>query len=255
MKILSFKATHDLEKYAATLILNEVQKKPRLVLGLATGRTMVGVYQELVHLAQNTFTSFKEVTTFNLDEYVGLSELHPASFHSYMNEKLFSHLSFDTTHCFLPRGMALNAEAEALRYENEIQKSGGIDFQLLGLGQNAHIGFNEPGSSFHSRTRLVQLSPATKAQNLFAFSDGQIPDTAISMGLATIMRSKKILLVVTGASKAVPLRDCLADVNEYVPASILQRHAAVTILADEEALSLIPESQKKLITRTDHNLP
>jgi len=251
MKILSFKTQKDVEKYAASMVIKEVQANPRIILGLATGRTMIGVYSEMISLAQKSPIKFREVKTFNLDEYVGLPLHHPASFQHFMHEHLFSRLNFNSALCSLPRGYSPNPAAEAIRYENEIEKSGGIDLQLLGLGLNAHIGFNEPGSSFDSKTRVVQLTHETKEQNKFSFPHQTVPEEAISMGLSTIMKCKKILLIVTGSAKALPLAKSPENIHVAYPASILQKHEDVTILADEEALSLIPETKKQLITRAN----
>jgi glucosamine-6-phosphate deaminase len=251
MKILCFKTKKDVEMFAASIVIKAVQANPRIVLGLATGRTMIGVYSEMVSLARKSPTTFREVKTFNLDEYVGLPPHHPASFQHFMHEHLFSHLNFNLAYCSLPRGFSPHPAAEAIRYENEIEQKGGIDLQLLGLGVNAHIGFNEPGSSFDSKTRVVKLTQETKDQNKFAFPNESIPEEAISMGLSTIMKCQKILLIVTGLSKARPLADSLEAVQVAFPASILKNHSDVTVLADEEAVSLIPEAKRQLITRAN----
>lgn len=236
MKITKFNSHNNLHLTAVRLLLEQVKKKPNSVLGLATGNTFIPIYRELVAQAKSHKISFKQVKTFNLDEYVGLSDNDANSFHSYMDQHLFSHLDFRVENCFFP---TLPGE----KFEQLIKTSGGIDFQYLGLGINGHIGFNEPGSSFNSVTRMVQLSEATKKQNASSFPVGKaFPNEAITMGLSTIAKAKKCLLVVTGESKTQILFDCLQKVNEHFPASLLQTHADCELLVDTAAFSLLEKN-------------
>ncbi len=247
MKIIHFKSKSLLDSYASQIIIQNVMAKPNLVLGLATGRTMVSLYSQLIRDSLDQNISWNKVITFNLDEYVGLGKLDAASYYSYMQQHLFSHLNFNQENCHLPNGLAQNLSLEGPRYEGEIKNFGPIDLQLLGLGVNGHIGFNEPNSSFDSLTRLVTLADTTRKQNTFAFENGKVPTQAISMGLKTIFKAKKILLLVTGEEKAQALKNSLEVYSEKYPASILLKHPDTTILADIDALELLDEKSFKTV--------
>lgn len=212
------------------------------VLGLATGRSVVPVYAELVR-RQRAGLSFRHAVTFNLDEYHPIAAGHPGSFHRFMRERLFDLVDLERGACHLPDG-SLPAEqlaAHGAEYERRIRAAGGIDVQLLGLGGNGHIGFNEPGSAAESRTRLVTLAAATRADNAAAFAGGAMPRQAVTMGIATILAARRIVLLAFGARKAPVLRRLLAEPpHEGLPATFLKRHPDVLVLADRAAAAELP---------------
>lgn len=220
------------------ILLARVKTGERLNLGLATGATPVGIYARLVEDALKNGTSYRQVYTFNLDEYVGLSAEDPQSYHYYMEDALFRHLDFPPGGTHLPDGTASDLQAECRRYEAAIRKAGGIDLQLLGIGVNGHIGFNEPGTSFASRTHVVTLTESTRQANQRFFPDPRkMPKQAITMGIATIMESKAILLMASGRDKAPIVTRLLTEqVSESLPASVLKRHPCATLIAEERAL-------------------
>lgn len=240
MKITKFSSIHNLNSAVASAMIAQVQSKPESVIGLATGRTFIPIYAEVVSLALKLKISFKQVTSFNLDEYLGITYSDPHSFHYYMNQELFSKLDFDLKKTFFPQ---LPGEV----FEHLIMEKGGIDFQFLGLGINGHIGFNEPGSSFSSVTRSVQLTDATKKQNAGSFKGSQIPASAVTMGLSTISAAKKCMLVVTGENKAQILFDCLQNIDEHFPASLLQRHPQCELYVDHAAFRLLEKAGQGFI--------
>lgn len=222
---------------AADIIAGEVRARPDSVLGLATGATMDPVYADLVRRHRDAGLSFAGVTTFNLDEYVGLPPDHRGSYHRAMADALFDHVDLRPDRAFLPDGMAADPAAEADRYERLIAAAGGIDLQLLGLGRNGHIGFNEPGSDFASRCRVVQLDPDTRAANLPHFGPGEdTPPFAITMGIATILGARTCLLLATGAAKADAVARMIeGPVDPACPASALRTHPDVMVLLDRPA--------------------
>lgn len=240
MNIIRVKDYDKLCEHAATLINAQVQQNERSVLGLATGATPTGIYQKLIDLHQKQGTSYAHVRVFNLDEYVGLAPDHPNSYAYYMREHLFDHVDIPLEQTHIPSGVATDLEAECQRYEEAIHAAGGIDLQILGIGVNGHIGFNEPGTPFDSKTHVVTLAESTRKANSKYFNkEENMPTQAITMGLSTIMKSKKILLLVSGRHKAPALNRLLHEpMNEELPASILKEHSHVTIIADEEAWSL-----------------
>lgn len=240
MKITKFNSYQNLNSMAAEALLSQVKANPKSVLGLATGRTFIPIYAELVRRAKVEKISFNQVTTFNLDEYAGIEYSDSHSFHFYMQAQLFSKLDFNPKKSFFP-----NLPGE--KFEKLIADHGGIDFQYLGLGINGHIGFNEPGSSFTSVTRLVQLSESTKIQNADSFSGLAFPTEAITMGLSTISRAKKCLLVVSGASKAQILFDCLQKIHEHFPASLLQTHPDCELYVDQAAFALLEKHGQRVL--------
>src|SRR2546427_11236055 len=223
---------------AAQLIATAVHKKPALVLGLATGGTMVGVYKHLVGLHQQGSLNFSRVVTFNLDEYLGLPAAHPQSFHHFMHEHLFAHVNVNPRNIHIPDGTIQgNYDQYCASYEEDIRKAGGIDLQLLGIGRNGHIGFNEPTSSLASRTRLKVLSQETLDDNAKSFAPGEeSPRCAITMGIGTILEARKIILLATGESKAaVVAKSIEGPIASAVSASALQLHPDVTFSLDEPA--------------------
>jgi glucosamine-6-phosphate deaminase len=223
--------------YAAAHIVGRLAAKPDLVLGLPTGETPRGIYVRLAEAYRTGKVSFARASSFNLDEYRGLPPDHPASYHAYMREMLFRHVDIDPARTHLPDGLASDATAEGRRYEKAIAEAGGIGLMVLGIGGNGHIGFNEPGSPFDSRTRAVRLTEATREANGRSFPEGEtVPEFAITMGIATILDAREILLVATGHAKAEALAAALAGPETpQCPASVLRRHPAVTIVCDTAA--------------------
>jgi len=230
-----------MSRKAAGLIAGQIWIKPNCVLGLATGSTPIGVYDRLKEMYQEGGLDFSEVKSVNLDEYRGLSGSHEQSYRYFMTEHLFSKVNILPENTYVPDGTEPDAEAECRRYDMLIRKLGGIDLQLLGLGHNGHIGFNEPGETFEKGTHCVDLTESTiQANTRFFRSRDEVPRQAYTMGIQNIMQARKILLIVNGKDKAGILKEVLCGpVTPKVPASILQMHPDVTVVADEEALSLM----------------
>lgn len=239
MKLIKVSNYDELSKKGAEILVEELVKKEHPVIGLATGSTPEGLYSELIKKHKQSDISFKNVTSFNLDEYIGLDEENENSYHFYMKDKLFDHIDIPFDQAHVPDGMAEDLNGECERYEDEIRKTGGIDIQLLGLGVNGHIGFNEPGTSFDSRTHVITLEESTRNANAHFFaSGGEVPAEAISMGVQSIMDTKKVVLLVSGKNKANALKKFMqGEITEEFPATILHKHNDVTIIADKEALS------------------
>lgn len=246
MEVVIQPGTHAAVEFVAEIIAREVQAKPRPVLGLATGRTMESVYARLVQMHQAERLDFSGCHTFNLDEYVGLPGTDKHSYRHYMNRLFFNQVNIDLRNTRLPRGDARDLVAECERYERLIREAGGIDLQLLGIGQSGHIGFNEPPSEVTTRTRVVALAPETIRQNTPLFGVDKMPSHAITMGVGTILDSKKCLLLATGKSKsAIIHRTIEGPVTTAVPASALQLHPHCTIVLDEAAASALTEATRK----------
>ena len=241
MRIIVTDSYEEMSKVAARIVAGQLYLKPNSVLGLATGSTPEGMYANLVKVHQSVGLDFSEVISFNLDEYIGLDKENEQSYYYFMHEYLFDKVNIDPEKTYLPDGTNLNSEEEAARYEALVQYLGTVDLQLLGLGRNGHIGFNEPGDHFEDGTHCVDLKESTiEANKRFFESADDVPKQAYSMGIGTIMRSKKILLVVSGEEKAQALKDSICGpVTPEVPGSILRFHPDVTIIADEAAMSLI----------------
>jgi glucosamine-6-phosphate deaminase len=224
------------------LLANRHEKRlGRVVLGLATGGTPVGLYRQWIEYFRSGDISFQSVTTFNLDEYVGLPTSDPRSYHAYMREHLFDHIDIALENTHLPDGCADDLNEAAANYEWQIEEAGGIDYQILGIGSDGHIGFNEIGSSLASRTRVKTLTRQTRIDNARYFDSlDQVPTMAITMGIGTIMSARSILLIASGESKARAIRDAIeGPVTSMVPASVLQLHPDVTIMIDEDASRLL----------------
>jgi glucosamine-6-phosphate deaminase len=222
----------------ASLVAAGVRENPRLVIGFATGRTMERVYALLVREHRERGLSFAQVTTFNLDEYTGLAPGSPDSYRSYMQERLFRHTDITPANTRLPDGNARDLDAECAAYEERIAAAGGIDLQLLGIGAVGHIGFNEPLSALRSRTRVKALSPQTIAQNAASFGGdpNKVPRRAITMGVGTILDSRRVLLLATGADKAEIIAKAVeGPVTSMISASALQLHPRCTVIVDEAA--------------------
>lgn len=226
---------------AAEFIAELVRHKPTCVLGLATGGTMTTVYAELIRLYRDEKLDFSRVVSFNLDEYVGLGPNHPQSYRYFMQSHLFDHINIDVRNTHVPDGRALDFEAHCEQYEKLIKEEGGIDLQILGVGTDGHIAFNEPGSSLGSRTRLKTLAPETIADNARFFgSPDDVPRLAVTMGVGTILESRRCLLIATGEAKAKAVRNTIeGPVTAQVTASALQLHREVVAVLDEEAARLL----------------
>lgn len=243
MRVYKVKNYDEMSRKAANVISAEVISKPDCVLGLATGSTPIGTYQQLIEWYQKGDLDFSEVKTANLDEYRGLKRDNDQSYYYFMNENLFKHVNIDPANTNIPNGENPDAAEECANYDKLVKRLGGADLQLLGLGHNGHIGFNEPADHFVVGTQCVDLQESTiEANKRFFASEADVPRQAYTMGIGTIMSAKKILLIVSGADKADILAQVLTGpVKPQVPASILQLHKNVTVVADEAALSKIPE--------------
>jgi glucosamine-6-phosphate deaminase len=244
MLVILKRDDEEISRQAAQLIAGAVRKKPALTLGLATGGTMVGVYRHLVSLHKQGALDFSRVVTFNLDEYLGLSAAHPQSFHYFMQENLFAHVNVDPRNIHIPDGTIRgNYDQYCGSYEETIRKAGGIDLQVLGIGRNGHIGFNEPTSSIGSRTRLKVLSRETLDDNSKFFAPGEeSPLCAITMGIGTILEARKILLLAAGQSKSAAIAKSIeGPVTSAVSASALQLHPDVTFIVDDAAASQLTQ--------------
>lgn len=229
----------EMSQKAAEYIIEKVRQNPSIKLGLATGGTPVGTYNKLIEDHKEHGTSYRNVTTFNLDEYIGLAGDDPNSYRFFMDEKLFNHIDIDKNNTNVPSGTNQDNEEECTRYESLVAGSGGVDLQVLGIGSNGHIGFNEPGTSFTSQTHVIELAPSTIEANARFFERIEdVPTKAITMGISTIMKSKEILLLVSGETKNDAMSKLLeGDVTESFPASVLKNHPSVTIIADKAAVS------------------
>ena len=241
MKIYKAKDYKDMSRKAANIISAQVIMKPNCVLGLATGSTPIGTYDQLVEWYNKGDLDFSEVTTVNLDEYKGLPRTNDQSYYYFMHQHLFDRVNIDPERTNVPNGMEPDAEKECGRYEELIRSLGGVVLQLLGLGHNGHIGFNEPGEAFEKETHCVDLTESTiEANKRFFASADDVPKQAYTMGIKTIMQAKKILIVVNGENKAdIVERAFFGPVTPEVPASILQLHNDVTLVGDEAALAKI----------------
>lgn len=232
MKWETFDNADDLAARTAHIFLDAIHENPRIVLGLPTGRTPIGMYDRVVRECGREYHCFREVTTFNLDEYVGVPREHPGSYFTFMRQHLFDHVDLDPSNAHLPNGTAPDLAAECARYEAEIREAGGLDLTFLGLGRNGHIGFNEPGTPFEARTRVVELTESTRKANADCFADGNVPTHAITMGIATILESRRIVLLVAGAGKEQAVERLRSGViSEDFPASALWRDEDVTVLS------------------------
>ena len=235
MNYKSFPSYASLSNAAAVIIAQVLRAKPECVLGLATGSSPVGTYDELVRMHQEEGLSFARCTTVNLDEYLGLDGAHPESYRFFMNEHLFSRVDMRLDHTFVPCGTAADPAAECAAYDARLKALGGTDIQLLGIGPDGHIGFNEPADAFIVATHVVDLDPSTiEANARFFDSAAEVPRQAITMGMGGIMAAKKILLVASGAAKKTILDAAMTGpVTPRLPASILQLHPDVTVLWSE----------------------
>ena len=216
---------------AASVLLDAITADPKLVLGLPTGQTPVGMYDRVVKECKRSYRCFRDVVAFNLDEYVGIPRDHPGSYFTFMQQHLFSHVDIDPKNTFIPNGRAPDLKVECDRYERLLKNAGGLGLTFLGLGSNGHIAFNEPGTPFDSRTHVVALTDATRRANAAFFLDQPVPTHAITMGIATILESRAIVLLASGAKKAEAIAKLRSkEVAADFPASALWNHADVRVL-------------------------
>jgi glucosamine-6-phosphate deaminase len=229
---------------AARIVARVVREKTHAVLGLATGNTPLQVYKELIRMHRGEGLSFAHTTTFNLDEYIGLSPDHPSSYHVFMNRHLFDHIDVPRERIHIPDGLAADIPAFCRGYEEDIRSSGGIDVQVLGIGTDGHIGFNEPSSSLASRTRIKTLTDQTRKDNAVSFGgEDNVPCHSITMGVGTIMDSRMCLLLAFGKKKARAVAAaCEGPITAMVPASVLQMHPRAVIILDRDAASALKKT-------------
>ena len=241
MKIKIAEDYYQMSRIAANIISEQIIIKPDCVLGLATGSSPIGTYNQLVRWYEKGDLDFSEVTTINLDEYKGLSPDNPQSYRYFMNHHLFDRVNIQKSRTYVPDGLEADAEKACADYNAIIKNCGGIDLQLLGLGRNGHIGFNEPGAAFEKETHCVNLTQSTiDANSRFFSSEEEIPKQAYTMGIKSIMQAHKILVIVNGIQKAEIVKQAFfGPIPPQVPASVLQLHPDVTLVADKEALSLL----------------
>lgn len=241
MQLIRVSSYEELSRKAADIISAQVILKPGCVLGLATGSTPVGTYRQLIERFRRGDLDFSRVTAFNLDEYLGISPEHPQSYHAFMQEQLFRHINICPRRCHVPEGCAEDPRAFARAYDQAIAEHGGIDLQLLGIGNNGHIGFNEPSGVFYKGTHVVDLTDSTIDANKRFFANREdVPKQAITLGTSGIMHAKKVILLAFGKGKAEAVRAMVTgEIDPKCPASILQLHDDVTLLLDKEAAALL----------------
>jgi glucosamine-6-phosphate deaminase len=239
MRVIVENSPEAVARTAATFVAALIRRKPTCVLGLATGSTPLGLYKELARLHREEKLDFSRVVTFNLDEYVGLAPTHPQSYRRFMEENFFQHVNIDVRNTNIPDGLASDFEIHCEEYERRIKDEGGIDLQVLGIGGDGHIAFNEPGSSLGSRTRLKSLTPETVQDNARFFATlEEVPRLAVTMGVGTILESRRCLLLACGKHKAAAIRATVeGPVTAQVTASALQLHRDVVVVLDEPAAS------------------
>ena len=241
MRLIVTKNYEEMSKVAAKEMAEDIKRNPEIVLGLATGGTPVGMYKELIRMYNEGELDFSKVTSINLDEYVGLSGDHDQSYRYFMNTNLFDHINIDKNNTFVPNGLAENVEEECMAYDSRIQDMGGIDLQLLGLGANGHIGFNEPGEALSVGTHLTDLKESTiEANARFFDSIDDVARKAITMGLGGIMKAKKIMVIASGEGKAEVVKAMMSGkITTEIPATMLQMHRDVVLIVDEDAAKLL----------------
>ncbi|NLQ17918.1 glucosamine-6-phosphate deaminase [Marinomonas sp. M1K-6] len=244
MQVIILPSAHDVSLYAADRVADVINSKTNPVLGLATGSTPIALYKELVARCQSEQVSFCQTISFNLDEYIGIADSHAQSYRTFMNQHLFDHIDIVRSNTHVP--LAESQDIDVLKdsaqdYENSIQQAGGIDLQILGIGVNGHIGFNEPTSSFASRTRIKTLSESTVVANQRFFKENEYqPHLALTMGIGTILESRAVLLMATGKAKAEAVKAMIeGPLSAMCPASALQLHKTATLVLDEEAASVL----------------
>lgn len=246
MHLIITKNSDEIATLLSGIIIGLVKKKPNAVLGLATGSSPIATYKLLIKDYQDNKTDWSKVTTFNLDEYVDLEKTNSNSYYYFMNQQLFNHLNIKKENIHIPNGIG-DIEKNAIRYEQLLNECGPIDLQILGIGNNGHIGFNEPGSNINSVTRVINLSKETIEANKRFFNGNiaSMPQKAITMGISSILKANNIVLIATGKSKAQAIKALVqGEVSEEWPCSYLQKHNNVSILIDEEAAMLLDQTNK-----------
>ncbi len=241
MRVCTYDTAEQAGCAAALILASCLIRRPESVLGMATGSTPIPAYRELIRLHQRGLVDFSRAVSFNLDEYVGLPEEHPCSYHRFMQEQLFGHVNIRPEAVHVPDGNAADLEAAARAYDEAIREAGGIDVQLLGIGRNGHIGFNEPDEQFVYGCHVVRLTASTlQANRRFFTSEAEVPRRAVSLGIGSIMNARQILLIATGESKARAVREAVyGDVTPRIQASILRTHPDAIFLLDRGAASLL----------------
>lgn len=241
MRLMVTKTYDEMSKVAANEMADSIKSNPEIILGLATGGTPIGMYKNLIKMYNDGELDFSKVTSINLDEYVGLSGEHDQSYRYFMNTNLFNHINIDKSKTFVPNGLAKNIEEECKSYDARIENMGGIDLQLLGLGANGHIGFNEPGEVLSVGTHLTDLKESTiEANARFFESIEDVPRKAVTMGLGGIMKAKKIMVIASGEGKAEVVKAMMSGkITTEIPATMLQMHNNVVLIVDEVAASLL----------------
>ncbi|GAA0071951.1 glucosamine-6-phosphate deaminase [Clostridium sardiniense] len=241
MKLIIVKDYEEMSKVAAEVMGKVINEKPDAVLGLATGGTPIGMYKELINMNKVGKVDFSKVTTVNLDEYIGLAGTHEQSYRYFMNKNLFDHINIDKEKTYVPNGLAENIEEEGKAYDKKIDELGGTDIQLLGVGNNGHVAFNEPDKALISGTHLTGLTESTiEANSRFFDSMEEVPKTAITMGLGQIMKSKKILLIASGEGKAEAMKELFSGkITTECPVTMLNMHRDVTVIIDEVAAKFV----------------
>ena len=240
MRLICAKDYEDVSRKAANIIAAQIQLKPDCVLGLATGSSPIGTYKQLIAKYESGDLDFSKVRTVNLDEYVGLDGSHPQSYRYFMDSHLFNLVDIDKTRTHVPCGVGVTDEMAA-HYDDEIKQAGGVDLQLLGIGPNGHIGFNEPGTPWDAVTHIVPLTDATRQANKRFFNSiDEVPEKAVSMGIKTVMQSRRIILMAFGKNKAQAVKGMIEGrIDNSVPASILQLHPDCTVYIDDDAASML----------------
>ncbi len=246
MKVIVTKNYEEMSEKAAQLVIKEMKKKPDIVLGLATGSTPLGLYKKLIEAYKKGKIDFSEVITFNLDEYYGLAAEHLRSYNSFMWKNLFGKVNIKKENVHIPSGTVRDIKSYCRRYEEQIKKVNGIDLQILGIGRDGHIGFNEPPSSLSSRTRLVRLAKETIKDNAkFFHNKKEVPRYAITIGIATIMESREIILLASGKNKSEAVAKAIeGKMSKECPTSFLQKHSRVMFIIDKEAASKLSKNSK-----------
>lgn len=241
MKLIVTENYEELSKVAAGEMANVIKSNPKAILGLATGGSPVGMYKELIRMNKDGEVDFSDITTVNLDEYIGLSGDHPQSYRYFMNTNLFNHININKNNTYVPNGLAQDIEKECKAYDAKIAELGGTDVQLLGVGTNGHIAFNEPDEALVSGSHLTGLTEDTiKANARFFNSIDEVPTKALTMGLGEIMKSKKIIVIASGEGKAEAVKAMLSGmISTNMPASMLQMHRDVVVIIDKAAAKLL----------------
>lgn len=238
MKVVVVKDYEELSKQAAKMIVDGVKENPEIILGLATGSTPIGTYEEMIRYYEEEKVDYSKVTTFNLDEYIGIDKNHEGSYHYYMKDNLFDHINIDLNNTNVPDGKSSDIKSYCKEYDEKIENAGGINIQLLGIGSNGHIGFNEPGDKLSAGTCVVELSESTIKDNEKHFNENEeVPREAITLGMAGILKADKIIMIINGKNKHETVKQLLAEdvITTNLPASLLRLHKDATIIIDEEA--------------------